>query len=57
MDKLIQQFEAAEAPASDEGVVTIEYVLVAVAVAAGVAIVFATGLWDKLNTTLTDLLP
>jgi hypothetical protein len=56
LQNLLTQFEAETAENTDaEGVVAIEYVLVAVAVAAGVLVVFATGLWTKMNTKLETL--
>ena len=57
MMNLVEKFtpEAVEVT-EDDGVVAIEYVLVATAVAAGVLIVFATGLWDALNDQLQGLL-
>lgn len=43
---------------NDEGVVAIEYVLVAALVAIGVGIVFnATGIWAKLSTKLNAIIP
>jgi Flp pilus assembly pilin Flp len=56
MMNLVEKFtpEAVEVT-EDDGVVAIEYVLVATAVAAGVLIVFATGLWDALNDQLESL--
>lgn len=54
MENLVEKFMAEEAE-GQEGVVSIEYVLVAVAIAAGVAVVFATGLWSALNTRLSGL--
>ena len=43
---------------NDEGVVAIEYVLVAALVAVGVGIVFnATGIWAKLSTKLNAIIP
>lgn len=56
MLNLVEKFtpDAMEA-SNDEGVVAIEYVLVAVAVAAGVLIVFTTGLWGKLAAKLDGL--
>jgi hypothetical protein len=56
MQKLVQKHIEETPEANDEGVVAIEYVLVAVAVAAGIAVVFATGLWTKMNTTLSNLI-
>lgn len=55
MRNLVEKFTPETAEANDEGVVAIEYVLVAVAVAAGVIIVFATSLWDTLNAKLDSL--
>ncbi len=56
MQNLVEKFtpEAVEAT-EDDGVVAIEYVLVAAAVAAGVVIVFSTGMWTKLNAKLESL--
>ena len=58
MMNLVEKYtpEAVEAT-DEEGVVAIEYVLVAGLVAAGVAIVFATELWDTFNTALSGVLP
>lgn len=39
----------------DDGVVAIEYVLVAGLVAIGVAITFGTGLWTNMLNALNDL--
>jgi hypothetical protein len=57
MLNLVEKFtpEADEATIEDDGVVAIEYVLVAAAVAAGVILVFATGLWTALNDKLEGL--
>ena len=55
MLNLVEKFTPESVEADDDGVVAIEYVLVAVAVAAGVVIVFTTGLWGKLNTKLSSL--
>ena len=55
MLNLVEKFTPETVEANDDGVVAIEYVLVAVAVAAGVLIVFATGLWNELNTKLSSL--
>jgi Flp pilus assembly pilin Flp len=41
-----------EASSEDEGAVAIEYVLIAAAVAAGIGVVFATGLWTTLKGKL-----
>jgi hypothetical protein len=54
--KLIEKFEAPVVEnTDDEGLVAIEYVVGAGLVAAGVAVVFATGLWTKMQTKLTSL--
>lgn len=39
----------------EDGVVAIEYVLIAGLVAVGVGVVFATGLWDAMNGVLEGL--
>lgn len=56
MMNLVEKYasEAVEAT-DDDGVVAIEYVLVAGLVAAGVAVVFATPLWTELNLKLSSL--
>lgn len=58
MNNLVEKFtpEAVEAT-DDDGVVAIEYVLVAGLVAAGVAITFATGLWTIMLAKLNGLFP
>jgi len=53
VDRLTPAVEAAD----DDGVVAIEYVLIAGLVAIGVGITFATGLWTKMNTKLEGLFP
>ena len=56
MHHLIEKFETPVVEgADDEGLVAIEYVVGAGLVAAGVAVVFATGLWTKMQTKLTNL--
>ena len=59
MLNLVAKFTPDTAEASnDEGVVAIEYVLVAALVAIGVGIVFdATGIWAKLSTKLNAIIP
>ena len=58
MQNLIEKFTEADAEATDdEGLVAIEYVVGAGLVAAGVAVVFATPLWTKMNTALSNLIP
>ena len=47
--------EAVEAT-NEEGVVAIEYVLVAGVVAAGIAAVAFTGLWGELKTALDNII-
>jgi Flp pilus assembly pilin Flp len=59
MQNIVEKYavEAAD-EATDEGVVAIEYVLVAGFVALGVAVAFGTGMWDtmlaKLNSIITS---
>jgi hypothetical protein len=56
MFNLVEKFTpAVEADTNDEGLVTIEYVLGAVAVAAGVAIVWGTGIWDTMLAKLNGI--
>lgn len=59
MLNLVAKFTPDTVEASnDEGVVAIEYVLVAALVAIGVGIVFdATGIWAKLSTKLNAIIP
>ena len=56
MHNLVEKFtpEAVEAT-DDDGVVAIEYVLVAGLVASGVAVLFATGLWTTMLGKLNGL--
>jgi Flp pilus assembly pilin Flp len=56
MMNLVEKYtpEAVEAT-NEEGVVAIEYVLVAGLVAVGVAITFATGLWTTMLDELNGL--
>lgn len=56
MRNLVEKYTPAPEATDEDGVVAIEYVLVAGAVAAGVIIVFATPLWDKMNTALSNLI-
>jgi len=58
MNNLIDKFtpETIEAT-DDDGVVAIEYVLVAGLVAAGIAVLFATGLWTTMLGKLNGLFP
>ncbi len=56
MHNLVEKYIARTITSTeDDGVVAIEYVLVAGLVAAGVGVVFATGLWDAMNTQLEGL--
>ncbi|CAN5623556.1 hypothetical protein BH10ACT3_BH10ACT3_20330 [soil metagenome] len=55
MKRLVEKFTPKSEITEDDGVVAIEYVLVAGLVAACVAVVFATGLWTAMNTALEDL--
>ena len=58
MLNLVEKFTPEAVEATDEdGVVAIEYVLIAAAVAIGVAAVFSqTNLWSKLTTKLNTAL-
>ena len=55
MHKFIEKFEAPEESTQDEGLVAIEYVVAAGLVAAGIAVVFATGLWTAMQGKLNGL--
>jgi Flp pilus assembly pilin Flp len=56
MQNLVETFTPEAVEATDEdGVVAIEYVLVAGLVAVGVAITFGTGLWNKMLAELNGL--
>lgn len=56
MQNLVNKYTpAAVESTDDEGVVAIEYVLVAGLVATGVALLFATGLWQKMLDKLNAL--
>lgn len=55
MQNLVEQYTAEAAAENEEGVVAIEYVLVAGLVAVGVAITFATGLWTTMLGKLNGL--
>jgi hypothetical protein len=55
MLNLIEKFEVTDDHSNDEGLVAIEYVVGAGLVAAGVAVVFATGLWSAMQAKLTSL--
>ena len=56
MLNLVEKFTPEAVEATDEdGVVAIEYVLIAGFVAAGVAITFATGLWTRMYNELEGL--
>ncbi len=58
MHNLIEKFTPdTDVVTDDDGVVAIEYVLVAGFVVAGVAVAFATGLWTKMYTRLNALIP
>ena len=54
MLNLVDKYSA-ETVQSEEGVVAIEYVLVAGAVAAGVIIAFGTSLWDNILDKLNEI--
>ncbi len=56
MKNLVEKFTPQTAESTDDdGVVALEYVLVAAAVAAGVIVVFTTSLWTELNTRLSGI--
>jgi Flp pilus assembly pilin Flp len=58
MKNLMEKYtsEAVEAT-NEDGVVAIEYVLVAGIVAAGIATVALTGIWTELKTKLDNIIP
>lgn len=55
MQNLVEKYSTEAVEATDDGVVAIEYVLVAGLVAAGVAVLFATGLWTTMLAKLNGL--
>ncbi len=55
MHNLVEKFTPAVEATDDDGVVAIEYVLVAGLVAVGVAITFGTGLWNTMLGKLNGL--
>jgi Flp pilus assembly pilin Flp len=55
MNNLVEKFAPAEADKDDEGVVSIEYVVMAGAVIVGLVGVF-TGAWTALGGKLTSLI-
>jgi hypothetical protein len=56
MQNLADKFGAApQTDTDDEGLVAIEYVVGAGLVAAGVGVVWATGLWSAMQTKLSSL--
>ena len=55
MLNLVEKYTEEATTSTEDGVVAIEYVLIAGLVAGGVAIVFATGLWNSMNTKLSNL--
>ncbi len=55
MKNLVEKYTPEAVEASDEGVVAIEYVVIAGLVAAGVGVVFATGLWTTMQGKLNGL--
>jgi hypothetical protein len=56
MHKLIEQFEAADAPKSDEGVVAVEYILITVAAVAALGAAFAL-FYGNVSTELGKVFP
>lgn len=55
MLNLVDKYSAEAATETEDGVVALEYVLVAGLVAAGVAVVFATSVWTELQTRLSNI--
>jgi Flp pilus assembly pilin Flp len=55
MKNLVEKFTPQAEITEDDGVVAIEYVLVAGLVAGGVAIVFGTTLWNEMLTALNNV--
>jgi len=55
MNNLVEKYSAEATAETEEGVVAIEYVLVAGLVASGVAVLFATGLWTTMLGKLNGL--
>jgi Flp pilus assembly pilin Flp len=57
MQNLVEKFTPAVEATDDDGVVAIEYVLVAGLVALGVAITFGSSLWTNMLNKLNGLFP
>jgi Flp pilus assembly pilin Flp len=55
MRNIVQKYTAEAPESNDEGLVAIEYVVAAGLVAAGIAVVFATGLWTAMEGKLNKL--
>lgn len=55
LNSLVEKYAAEATAENEDGVVAIEYVLVAGLVAIGVAITFGTGLWTKMLASLNGL--
>jgi len=55
MQNLVNKFTPQVESTDDDGVVAIEYVVLAGIVFLGVGVAFATGLWDAMNTKLAAL--
>jgi hypothetical protein len=55
MQNIVQKHIDEAPEANDEGLVAIEYVVAAGLVAAGIAVVFATGLWTAMQGKLNKL--
>jgi len=56
MRNLVEKYTPATEASDEDGVVAIEYVLVAGLVAVGVAITFGTSLWTKMLNSLDALI-
>ena len=56
MLNLVEKFTPEAAEATDDGVVAIEYVVVAAAIVAGLAVLWGTGTFTALTTKLTEVI-
>jgi Flp pilus assembly pilin Flp len=56
MNSIIESYVSEASAADEDGVVAIEYVVIAGLVAAGVALTFATPLWTTMQGKLSGLI-
>jgi hypothetical protein len=56
MLNLVEKYTAEQAPVEDDGVVAIEYVVVAGAIVVGLAVLWGTGTFGALTTKLTEII-